>query len=46
MRSLNGLCPAPAAAEHDRAHRLRRTANDLFHLAMAELKERAEANQR
>jgi hypothetical protein len=46
MRSLDGLCEAPTQAEHDRAHQLRGTANDLFQLAMAEMAARAKANRK
>jgi hypothetical protein len=41
MRALDGLGPAPLQEAHDRAHKLRQTANDLFALAMEEMRLRA-----
>jgi hypothetical protein len=41
MRALDGLEPVPLQEAHDRAHELRDIANDLFKLAMEEMKLRA-----
>jgi hypothetical protein len=41
MRALDGLEPAPLQEAHDRAHELRDIANDLFKLAMEDMKLRA-----
>ncbi len=46
MRALDGLDSPPPQEAHDRAHRLRETADDLFKLAMAEMKSRADAAKR
>jgi hypothetical protein len=46
LKALEGLGEAPAAQEKEKAHELRRTANDLFHLAMVEMKRAAEMNRR
>jgi hypothetical protein len=46
MRAIEHLESVPAAQAHDRAHKLRGIANDLFALAMAEMKARAEAAKR
>lgn len=43
MRALDGNGPAPLQEAHDKAHKLRETANDLFHLAMEEMERRARA---
>jgi hypothetical protein len=46
MRAIDGVEPAPLQEAHDRAHKLREIANDLFHLAMEEMKRHAAANKR
>jgi hypothetical protein len=46
LQALEGLGPAPTAEERETAHSLRRNANDLFHLAMAQMNDRAVANRR
>jgi len=46
LDALNGAGPAPTDAERDKAHELRRTANDLFHLAMAQMKDSSLALKR
>jgi hypothetical protein len=43
MQAIDGKGVAPTDAERDRVRKLRSTANDLFHLAMAELNERVAA---
>ena len=37
LQSLDGLCARPLQEERDSARRSRDSANDLFHLAMAEM---------
>ena len=37
LQSLDGLCVCPLQEERDAARRTRDTANDLFHLAIAEM---------
>jgi hypothetical protein len=46
LDALNGAGPAPSESERDQAHALRKNANDLFHLAMAQMKDKATANKR
>jgi hypothetical protein len=46
MRALDGLEPAPLQGAHDRAHKLRAQADDLFRLAMDEMAARAQAARR
>jgi len=45
LAALEGRGEPPSVRERERAHRLRHTADDLFQLAMAEMKARAEANR-
>ena len=45
LKALQGEGEAPAPQERDRARKLRQTADDLFHRAMAEMTKRA-ANTR
>ena len=45
LAALEGNAPAPTAEERAKAHRLRQTANDLFHLAMAEMKDKTVAHR-
>lgn len=45
LKALDGRGPAPSQEDHDKVHELQRTADDLFKLAMAEMKARAEANR-
>lgn len=46
LKALDGRGPAPTKEDQDKAHQLRVTAHDLFELAMAEMKARAEAHRR
>jgi hypothetical protein len=46
LDALAGTGPAPTEADRHKAHGLRQTANDLFHLAMAQMKESALARKR
>jgi hypothetical protein len=46
LDALNGTGAAPTEAERDQAHELRKTANDLFHLAMEQMKEKSLAHKR
>lgn len=46
LKALQGEGDAPSPEERDRARRLRQTADDLFHLAMAEMKARSEKARR
>jgi hypothetical protein len=46
LQSLDGKGPSPSPGDRDRALRLRRTADDLFVLAMDEMKRRADAAKR
>jgi hypothetical protein len=46
MDSIEGLCEAPTDLEHESAHVLRATADDLFQLAMDEMAKQAKANRR
>ena len=46
LEALSGTGPAPTDAERDQAHGLRQTANDLFHLAMAQMKDSSLAHKR
>jgi hypothetical protein len=46
MLAIDGKGEIPQDAERDRVRRLRATANDLFHLAMNEMQQRAAAAQR
>jgi hypothetical protein len=45
MRALDGSGPVPSPGDHDKARAMRLQANDLFVLAMDEMKRRAEANK-
>ncbi len=45
LRALDGRGPAPSREEHDKVHKLQRKANDLFELAMADMRNRAEVNR-
>jgi hypothetical protein len=46
LDALNGAGPAPSETEREQAHTLRKTANDLFHLAMDQMKDKSEARKR
>lgn len=46
MAALDGKGPAPSQEAHDKAHKLRETANDLFALAMEEMRIRARGARR
>ena len=46
LRALDGRGPAPTQEEQEKARQLRATAHDLFEMAMAEMKAKAEANRR
>jgi hypothetical protein len=46
LAALGGTGPAPTDAERDAAHKLRKTANDLFHLAMAQMRDSSAARMR
>ena len=46
MASMDDSGPAPSREDRDAAHRLRSIANDLFVIAMAELKRRSEQLRR
>jgi hypothetical protein len=45
LRALEGRGEPPSAQERAQAHKLRHTADDLFQLAMEEMKARASANR-
>jgi hypothetical protein len=46
LDALTGAGVAPTEAERDQAHTMRKNANDLFHLAMAQMKDRSAASKR
>jgi hypothetical protein len=46
LAALAGAGRAPTDDERGQAHELRRTANDLFHLAMAQMKDSSLAQRR
>ena len=46
LAALTGAGSAPTEEERERAHKLRQTANDLFHLAMAQMKDSSLAHKR
>jgi hypothetical protein len=46
LDALRGAGPAPPEGERDKAHGLRKTANDLFHLAVAQMKDSSTARKR
>ena len=46
LRALEGAGAMPSQKDRDEAHKLRQTANDLFTLAMDEMKKRARAAKR
>jgi hypothetical protein len=46
LAALGGTGPAPTEAERDAAHKLRKTANELFHLAMAQMRDSSAARLR
>lgn len=46
LAALDGYGDPPDHNERERAQKLRHTADNLFHLAMAEMKEWSEANRR
>lgn len=45
LEALEGRGEPPSAQERAQAHKLRRTADDLFQLAMEEMKAKAGANR-
>ena len=46
LDALNGAGPAPSESEREQAHALRKTANDLFHLAMDQMKDKSTERKR
>ena len=46
LAALAGAGGAPSEDEREKAHKLRQTANDLFHLAMAQMKDSSVVGKR